>query len=459
MRRTLPCLVLLAACSKSPPAEVGERWAPGKTYANATAPNARGFLDRRGLIHAHSIWSHDACDDEPVKDGERDWACDADFRQGLCTVKHDFVMLTDHGSDFAITTMAEATLHRPEKGDRLLERDGQVVGNWAMCPDGRSALILPGTETGFTPVGLEHHVGDTPDERKAIYGEISAESAARLRGAGGLVLMAHTEEWTADQLIELTVDGFEMYNLHANALRSVGTILELVVQATERPQELPHSDLIFLPLFTEDPRYLSTWGSVLARGYEPTTTMGTDCHQNSFPAILPDGERGDSYRRMMGWFSNHLLVRPTADGGFDDRGLKEALDAGRLYGVFEAMGYAEGFDFRAEAGGKIAEMGDHVALADHPVLHLARPTLLNLDPDRTPPELRMVLYRAKEGGFEEVASSGDALTFTPTEAGAYRAEVRMIPRHLKEDLVTPAYRQSQLQTDRPWIYSNAIYVR
>ncbi|MBK6689758.1 MAG: hypothetical protein IPG45_35155 [Deltaproteobacteria bacterium] len=449
-------LLLFAACTKAEPAPV-ERWAPGKTYASPAGPTHRGLLDRRGLIHAHSIWSHDACDDEPVKNGERDWACDADFRNGLCAVKHDFVMLTDHGSDFAITTMTEASLHRPERGDRLLEREGQVVGNWAACPDGRSALIIPGTETGFTPVGLEHHLGDTPEERKALYGEISAESAARLRAAGGLVLMAHTEDWTAQELIDLTVDGFEMYNLHANALKSAGTVLELVVLATERPAELPQSELIFLPLFSEDPRYLGTWGSVLARGYRPTTTMGTDCHQNSFPALLPDGERGDSYRRMMGWFSNHLLVRPTPDGNFDDRALKEALDAGRLYGVFEAMGYAEGFDYRAERSGRTAEMGDEVTLAEGPVLKVSRPTVFGLDPDRTPPELSLVILKAKEGGFDVVASGAEDLSYTPTEAGAYRAEVRMVPKHLREDL--GSYARTQLQADRPWIYSNPIYVR
>ena len=37
------------------------------------------------------------------------------------------------------------------------------------------------------------------------------------------------------------------------------------------------------------------------------TTVGTDCHRNTFPQLLPDGERIDSYRRMMLW-TNDVLV-------------------------------------------------------------------------------------------------------------------------------------------------------
>src|SRR5690606_41948886 len=123
------------------------------------------------------------------------------------------------------------------------------------------------------------------------------------------------------------------------------------VKALDDPASLPASDLVLLPILNEDDLYLSRWGTVLSRDHRAVTTIGTDCHQNTFPQLLPDGERVDSYRRMMGWMSNHLLVKPEADGSWDDSHLEDALAAGRLYGVFEVFGYPTGFDFRALEGG------------------------------------------------------------------------------------------------------------
>ena len=88
---------------------------------------------------------------------------------------------------------------------------------------------------------------------------------------------------------------------------------------------------------------------------------------------------------------------------------------------------------------------------------MARPSVRNLDPNREPPLLTLRILRAIDGGFEEVASGSDALAFTPTQPGAYRAEVRMVPLHLREDLRNDA--AAVLAKDFVWIYGNAIYVR
>jgi len=187
--------------------------------------------------------------------------------------------------------------------------------------------------------------------------------------------------------------------------------------------------------------------------------MGTDMHRNSFPDLLSDGERGDSYRRMALWFSNHLLVTPPAGRDLDDRDLKAALRAGRLYGVFEAMGYAQGFDYRAETAGAVAEMGGQVALPSAPVLRVRRPSVAALDPKRTPPAIRLRVMRANDSDTEpwvEAAAGAGDLEFRPTQPGAYRAEARMLPLHLREDLGGDA--DTLLEHDYPWVYSNAIYV-
>ena len=462
VRRIPAILVLVAFGSAGCPAETPRPdppppWTPGTVYRTPREPGPRGYLDRRGLIHAHSVYSHDACDGEPrdpATDGVNR-ACLDDFRRGLCQVGHDFVFLSDHTDSFSRSAFPGVLLYIGIEGDRLLERDGAPVANWLRCPDGHTPLVMAGAETDYMPVGLERHVGPDGPERDAIYGEATAEHADAIHEAGGVVLLAHTERFDAEALAALPVDGFEMYNIHANLFLRIGEALKLIADL-KTPEVLPHPDLVFLPLFTEDPKYVDTWGQVLAKGLKRVTTLGTDCHRNTFRDLLPDGERIDSYRRMMLWFSNHLLVRPDPDGGFDDRALKEALRAGRLYGAFEYLGYPEGFDFHATAGGETAEMGASVSLSQAPVLHVSRPKVKNLDPEVRAPEVIVRLLRATEAGWEEVASVQDDLDYRPAEPGAYRAEIDIRPYHLVPYL--SSYDYLALDERFVWIYANPIYV-
>ena len=459
VRRLAPILLVFVGaspgCSEEEVMPVTP-WRTGTAFRTHDGPNARGFVDVRGLIHAHSVYSHDACDGEPVKDGVRDQACFDDFRRGLCIAKHDFVMLSDHDTYFSETPFEEALLHRAERGDVFIERDGQKVASWASCPTGERALVLAGFESGTLSVGLSKHL-DEGAARSALYDSREPAAIERLkREADAVVLLQHTEDYSSDTLSDLPIDGFEMYNLHANTLRSAGQVLELIVITSDRPAELPASDLIALPLLGEDPRYLERWGTVLARGHRRVGTMGTDCHQNVFQGKLPDGERGDSYRRMMMWLSNHLLVR-RSDKNFDDRDLKEALRAGRNYGAFEVMGYPVGFDFHAERDGEVFEMGEELSAG--PVdLVMKMPEVQALDPSRTPPTKLARILRAIDGGFEEIARGDGDLRVTVTSTGAYRAEVRMIPHHLKEDFGI-YFKPSLVDKEMVWIYANPIYLR
>ena len=432
-------------------------WKPGDVRPSIRAEGPRGLLDLRGIVHAHSVYSHDACDGEPRDPvtGALNEPCVDDFRRDLCRVGHDFVMLTDHNDSFGDSEYPDVLLYRPERGDTLVERGGEPVANRAACPDGApAALLLAGTESATLVAGLEGHVPGTVAGRKAVYGEVSAGAIEKFKVAGAVSLAMHTEDWTAEQLATLPFDGFEMYNLHANTKASAGEALDLLFKLNS-PEKLPHSDLALLPLLKEDPLYLSTWATVLAGGARRATTMGTDCHRNTFQALLPDGERVDSYRRMMQWFSNHLLVRPDQGGGWDDRSLKDALRAGRLYGAFEVMGYPVGFDYHAMEGKAAREMGDEVALSKGVELRATRPRIDRLDAGLEAPVIKVRILRAKEGGWEVEAEGEGDVAFTPTQAGAYRAEVRLTPRHLRGYLSTY---EALADREYPWIYSNAIYV-
>jgi hypothetical protein len=84
-----------------------------------TSETVRGLVDLRGLVHAHSAYSHDACDGEPVDaDGVRSAECFADFRRGVCQAQHDFVFLTDHGDSFDATEYPDTLLFSPDQSKR-----------------------------------------------------------------------------------------------------------------------------------------------------------------------------------------------------------------------------------------------------------------------------------------------------------------------------------------------------
>ena len=447
----LSLLCLAQACSEALPPEVGPVWNPGTLLPSDPSEARRGFLDLRGLIHAHSPFSHDACDGEPLIDGLPDPVCMADLRRGLCQVQHDFAMFTDHDDSGSDTAYIDLLLHQPDSGDVLVERGADPVASWAACPDGQwRTLVMAGMEASLMPVGLERHIDRRFDRSPTV------EAVEAFKAAGAVVLLQHTEDWSVDQMVDLGVDGFEMFNLHANTVQAANTVLEMILRVAEGRLGLPHPDLLLVPWVSEDPRYLERWSQTLARGVRRVGTMGTDCHRNTFEAILADGERVDSYRRMMLSFSNHLLVRPEEDGRWDDRHLKEALRSGRLYGVFEMLGYAQGFDFHAQADG-VLEMGAEVALGDLLELVVKQPVVRHLDPSQEPPVLTTRILRATQENWVEVARSDGDLSYRPSEPGAYRAEIRMRPRHLRKALGD--YDQRSIDGDLVWVYANPIYVR
>lgn len=430
------------------------KWSPGLVYRTERGVNARGFLDRKGLVHAHSIYSHDACDGKPHDDaGVYNQVCLADFRRDICTAKHDFVFLSDHGDSFRDNPFPDVLLYRPALGDSLVAHGSGPTANQLACPGTDPVLIMAGTETATMPVGLERHL-----DNRALYSSMEDSAINAAKDAGAVALVAHTEDWTPEQLISMPLDGFEMYNLHRNSLQNIGIAAELVFGKVEMGDfdGLPHPDAFFTAFTLDDATYFSTWGTVFARGTKRVTTMGTDCHRNSFPQKLQDGERIDSYRRMMIMFGNHLLVRPNADGSFDDRSLKEALRARRLYGTFDFLGSPEGFDFFASEGTVTKEMGDTTSLAAGTVLEVKTPRVRDLDPAAPAPTITTKLFRAKEGGWDEVASTTEpTLRFTPSQPGAYRAEVRIVPTHLRPFI---GKRNDFIRADRPWVMANAIWV-
>lgn len=412
-------------------------------------PAPRDWQLQRGIIHLHSTYSHDACDGEPFVDGVRNEQCFDELRDALCVTQQDFAFLTDHDDLFAYHEYPDVLLYA--EGDTLIERGGLPVANVMHCDDGHDVVIAAGTESGSMPIGLEHHVGETLEERMEAYNDVTHDGVQAYRDAGALALVQHTEEWEVETLLSLPLDGIEIYNLHYNMIQAVDVVVIMIIDSSDRPWRVPVPELAFVPLFRENPADMEAWSRSLAVRRQ-VGIIASDIHRNAFAGESLDSERYDSYRRLMHWFSNHVLTPP---GPVDDASLKEAIGHGRLYGAFEAYGYPMGFDFHATTGATVYEMGDDVPGGVTVQLHLTIPTVYHLDPDGPQPVITGRILRSSDGDWDEVVSDSSDITYE-AGPGVYRAEIRIIPEHTRPWLGTLA--DEYLADDKVWIYSNPIYV-
>ena len=184
--------------------------------------------------------------------------------------------------------------------------------------------------------------------------------------------MAHTEGRDLAELATLGLDGIELYQLHAN----LDPDIRMEYLGLARDDYLA----AVIPFFLTEGRQpdLATLGFLLPNepsivALEPlgqsqrlTISAGTDAHQNVFTSIATDGERGDSYRRMIRWFNNRIRATELTP-----QAVKAALRAGNNHIVFESFGTPVGFDFHAE-GEAVIEMGAEASLAGGPLTLRAR---------------------------------------------------------------------------------------
>ena len=453
-------LVALAACSSSSPKTLA-------AWEKNLAPSSvmgewRGLVPARGIVHLHSPYSHDACDNmprDPLPLGTPNEACLDDLRTALCAEQIDFAALTDHGTSMADEEFP--TLFSMRDNDTaVLDGSGQQIASRINCADGHVVTVLVGGENQLMPVMLHHHVPGDATARHAIYGGTDVTSVQAFRDAGGLAWIAHTEQHDITQLRALQPDGIEVYNLHANIAPDIrmmwlgldGPAALNSASMFANPDYHAEPDLALLSFLEVNQPAVDRWNQVLADGRHVPATAGTDAHENALPILMPDGERGDGYRRELRWFANVLLVQdPT-----DPAQLEAALGAGRMFAVFELMGTPIGFDVHAElAAGGTAELGATAPVGSTLVVEV--PTVRNLDKSLPAPEITASVIHVDSTGPTVVATgSGPEITVPLSSAGAYRVEITIVPHHLAPYLGDLSdFAGSEL----PWIYASPIYVQ
>lgn len=439
-------------------------WEKGRESAESGIGVRRALTPVRGLIHLHSPLSHDACDGQGYNEetGDLDEDCLADLRAALCTMRIDFAALTDHDSFLADQEFEETYLQR-EDDELVRNTAGEAIASRIRCADGHEVMWTVGSENALMPIMIDRHPAGTIEERKNVYNSNDAATADAFRELGGLTFLAHTESKDINHLRTVGLDGLEVYNLHANldpniredylGLDGPAGFRSALDFASQEP-EGPEPDLAMLAFLEPSDVALETYDTLLGEGHRLTGTAGTDAHQNVLPVLFRDGERGDSYRRMISWFSNIALVETKGDPA----ALQEALDAGRSFVAFEIMGIPEGFDMRASADGKpTLEMGDEATSADGYTLQVTTPAVRSRDPRLPTPDVRVsILHIDAEGRREVATGTSGEVTVALDAPGAYRVEVYITPKHLEPYLgdLGPEHAQKEL----PWIYANPIYV-
>ena len=334
--------------------------------ASLDAP--RGQVWQRAIVHLHSPWSHDACDGQPLVDGVPNAPCLEDLRQGLCDARVDVAFFSDHPSYAAEQPFEDLT--HPQPGDEAVSVGGEVVGSVILCEGGHRVAWLPGIEDELMPVALDRHAADTEEERMELYNLDTPQAVQANAAAGAVVLVAHTEGRQAADLAKLQqagLVGIEVFNLHAmfapdKREEDLGldpwSWLEDIAPFTD-DSGTAEPDLLFLAVHAEQTPSIEAWDVLLQAG--PMVGVGgTDAHQNVLPLVLRDGERADSYRRMMRWFSNLVLAEDATP-----EAVEVALAAGRVAVAFEVLGTPAGFDVHLVGDdGVTYEMGSDAPSGD-----------------------------------------------------------------------------------------------
>jgi len=373
--------------------------------------------DRRAVIHCHSALSHDSR-------GSLDEIADAAKLTG-----NEVVMITDHArSD--IDVIADGF-----RGRR------------------RGVLFIPGAETKHLLLFFANGRLD--------YSLPQREMIAQTRTMEGMAFLSHLEEqkdWDLEGL-----SGTEIYNTHASfkmqkrlsevfrpsSSSQLEKLLEILLTIDSHPDtglsalcEIPHE-------------YLLGWDR-LSSGSRATGIAANDSHANftihvrpkesgdlqiedfsgKVVASLPSDAaiarrlprtgitfKPDNYEASFRHVGTHLLLDRLTEAG-----LIECLSNGRCYVGFDWPAATEGFSYRWETSRNGGLMGDIVSMGEKPVLLADLPA---------PADLIL-----KKDGEPVKDLSSDRLEYRPRSPGAYRLEA-----YLK-----------LVGEDRPWIYSNPIYV-
>lgn len=263
--------LLMASCDCKPPA----------VSAKPSASVPKPLHDYRGIIHCHSLYSHDS---------------KGTYEEILAAAKAakvDFICMTDH----------------PPKGDPGLSlREG-----WKGLHDG--VLFIQGAEYSDNILALG--IKD-PIQFKDRRGTIKA-----IHEQGGVAIACHPEgikDWSEFD----EADGMEIYNVHATVMKHKNDPVFAAKVVKKLKEDPEHS---FQLLQEVDPAILAKWDEInMKRRF--TGIAGNDSHQN----VQFFGVQLDPYPRAFKFVSTHVLAEDLTQDS-----ILAGLKQGRVYVAFDGM--------------------------------------------------------------------------------------------------------------------------
>jgi hypothetical protein len=382
--------------------------------------NRLGWTEYRGILHAHSRYSHDST------------VSLEEILRVLKATHIDFVCMSDH----PIQGRADFSLQ------------------WRGLHDGK--LFIPGFEMkeGMMPFGVASGVVLSNQTE-------SATLAKQISENGGLLFYAHSEEpreWERPELV-----GMEIYNIHTDFKRYRGGLLSLLPDVLLSERKYPEH--VFRTLFQKPTDLLQHWDE-LNRKRHITGVSGNDAHQNvglrviytssdtirvddtspkaprefklnwltrgllriCFGPLAPGRQlfhvQLDPYERSARFVNTHVLAEFSSEPSVLD-----ALRAGRVFVGFDMIADSSGFSWSATLGTNQVVMGEAMTFSQEARLHA-----------RSPLPCRFTILK---DGVSLIQQEGRALDWTPPRAGKYRVEAEL----------------QVLQKWVPWVYTNPIELR
>jgi len=349
--------------------------------------SAPGGLEVRGVLHVHTLRSDGAGSPEDVAAAARRTGC-------------DFVVLTDHDGFDALGGDRYANGVLVLEGIEISTDGGHVV-----------ALDLPNPDFRFD--------GDP----RSVLDDV--------RGLGGFSIASHPFSSKRErQWRDAGADGFdalEIFNWAEDgsplALSAVAAGLSAIVRARYG----------LLRATQPFERSLEFWDALTAKrrivGLAAADAHGGLRIRGNLFIPFP------KYEHAFELFRTHVLLDEplSGDARADRSRVMNALREGRSFFALDGLALSDGFRFLAARSKADWPLGASVPLSPELRLEVQVP--------KGPTET--VLLRA---GDVVARASGETLSFTPTEKGAYRVEVY--------------WRAPDSPVDRsvPWIVSNPIYI-
>jgi hypothetical protein len=423
----------------------------------------RGFRIARTVLHLHSPYSYDACDKKGLEGGVVNEACLGDLRSALCMDRIDAAFLSDHPNHMADYAFSDLLLSRGT--DRVVTgASGSLSNLISGCANGHEPLVSVGFESRLMTLGMDHHAPGDVQTRGSLYTSETNAAVTQIRSdTGGLVMIPHTESRSVSLIETLDPDGVEIYNFHANmdpkirkaslGLPQFDNVMDILPYWID-PYHQEEPDLAILAFYQVSDVYARIWNQLLSDGKKYTGFAGNDSHQNTLPYKASDGERLDSHRRLMRWFTNHFLV-----AGLGLEAIRSAIQAGRGWMVAEGLGTPVGADFYAQAGGTSVSVGGTGSfVAGNTRIYSPLPALHSSSPQgKVKPIVIQRLRKVSAPDQAPIVATvvNRDLDYAVDQSGIYRLEISIVPLHLAPwaDIDLDKTEQEFL-----WIVTNPIYL-